>query len=314
MNIQAEILLEILTPNQMLELKKKLNTVRDIPIADFIEEYIQRKSITGKPSYINRSIKPFRNKFINRFGTELPISSAIKRDAEDFIFEDFHTEYARWLAKSVGRAMWNWGIEREYISVNIFSHIKLPKPQKPDPVIIPDDILKKIVSNFPKQLRDIYIVFRNTGLRASELLSLTWEDVSLRERIIKVGSRKFSTKSRKVRLVSINETVFDILSKMLSQKIPKKVGYIFTKSNGFPYSVNYISKRFKKTCRQLKLSESYHLHCLRATFCCDLIRKGVPIFTVSKILGHFSCSVTEEHYLMASSDDIKSAIEKIEFK
>jgi len=313
MNVQAEILAEILTPVQMLKLKKKLNAVREISVGEFIKEFIQRKSTICKESYINRSVKPFTNKLTKKFGSELPINSISKRDAEDLIFENSRTDYSRILMKRVGSSMWNWGIEREYLTQNIFSHIKLPKPFKTVPIVIPNDVLKKIVTNLPRHLQDIYIILRNTGLRVSELIHLKWENVSLKERIIKVGSKDFSPKSRRIRLVPINKTVFGILSKMCNGNNIKKTAYVFSKSNGFPYTVSYISKRFKKQCRLLNLAESYHLHCLRSTFGSELINKSVSIYTISKLLGHSSTKVTEEHYLTGCIEEIKSAIENIDF-
>jgi site-specific recombinase XerD len=37
-------------------------------------------------------------------------------------------------------------------------------------------------------------------------------------------------------------------------------------------------------------------HCLRDTFAVDLLKKGVPLEEVSKLLGHKSIKTTEESY------------------
>ncbi len=37
-------------------------------------------------------------------------------------------------------------------------------------------------------------------------------------------------------------------------------------------------------------------HCLRDTFAVDLLTKGVPLESVSKLLGHKSIKTTEKHY------------------
>ena len=37
-------------------------------------------------------------------------------------------------------------------------------------------------------------------------------------------------------------------------------------------------------------------HRLRDTFACDLLSKGVPLESVSKLLGHNSVKTTEQHY------------------
>ena len=86
---------------------------------------------------------------------------------------------------------------------------------------------------------------------------------------------------------------------------------VFCKTNGFPYQVDYISKKFKSACERLNLPSGYHLHCLRSTLGSELVSKGVPIYTVSKLLGHSSVKVTEEHYLRLTIDDVRQAMSQI---
>ena len=50
----------------------------------------------------------------------------------------------------------------------------------------------------------------------------------------------------------------------------------------------------------------------RSTFAARLLTKGVPIYKVSKILGHSSVVVTEQHYGHLSLADLKGAIGCIE--
>jgi len=58
----------------------------------------------------------------------------------------------------------------------------------------------------------------------------------------------------------------------------------------------YISDNFHKLVKRAGLRESLHLHDLRHTFTQRLLTRGVPIYKVSKILGHSSVVVTEKHY------------------
>ena len=48
-----------------------------------------------------------------------------------------------------------------------------------------------------------------------------------------------------------------------------------------------ISQRFKKNCRRLGVQNT-RFHDLRRTFGFRLIKSGMPIFQVSKLLGHTS--------------------------
>ncbi|MBT7093849.1 MAG: tyrosine-type recombinase/integrase [Bacteroidetes bacterium] len=44
-----------------------------------------------------------------------------------------------------------------------------------------------------------------------------------------------------------------------------------------------------------------------------LIKKGVDIYTVSKLLGHSSVKVTEKHYLALDPAHVKEAINQLEY-
>tara|TARA_R100000655_G_scaffold28309_2_gene57498 strand:- start:3881 stop:4126 length:246 start_codon:yes stop_codon:yes gene_type:complete len=61
------------------------------------------------------------------------------------------------------------------------------------------------------------------------------------------------------------------------------------------YRGDYISKKFKKNLRRLEIKDG-RFHDLRRTFGFNLIRQGMPIFKVSKLLGHSSIVTTERHY------------------
>lgn len=70
------------------------------------------------------------------------------------------------------------------------------------------------------------------------------------------------------------------------------------------YKVGYISQKFLKESRRLDILDA-RFHDLRRTFGLNLIKDGMPIFQVSKLLGHSSVKVTEQHYAPLLIDDIE---------
>ena len=61
---------------------------------------------------------------------------------------------------------------------------------------------------------------------------------------------------------------------------------------------------FKKEVRRLKIKDA-RFHDLRRTFGLNLIKQGMSIYKVSKLLGHKSVRTTERHYapLLATEID-----------
>ncbi len=61
------------------------------------------------------------------------------------------------------------------------------------------------------------------------------------------------------------------------------------------YKGPYISQTFKKNLRRLGIKDG-RFHDLRRTFGLNLIKQGMGIYEVSKLLGHRSVRTTEKHY------------------
>ncbi len=61
------------------------------------------------------------------------------------------------------------------------------------------------------------------------------------------------------------------------------------------YTKDYVSHRFKQEVRKLGIKDA-RFHDLRRTFGLNLIKQGMSIYKVSKLLGHSSVRTTEQHY------------------
>ena len=87
-------------------------------------------------------------------------------------------------------------------------------------------------------------------------------------------------------------------------KLNAQARSILSGSNLWSYKLDFISKKFKWNARRLDIKDARY-HDLRRTFGLNLIKGGMPIFQVSKLLGHSSVKVTEEHYAPLLIDDIE---------
>ena len=79
-------------------------------------------------------------------------------------------------------------------------------------------------------------------------------------------------------------------------KISTQAGtLIANQSSLWSYSKDYVSHHFKKEVRKLAIKDA-RFHDLRRTFGLNLIKQGMSIYKVSKLLGHKSVRTTEQHY------------------
>lgn len=313
MDINPEILLKLLSVSDQDKLRSLLSVYPDVTVLQFVSEYTDSIKPIRSSGYI-KSIKITFNQLLKYTGN-IPIQRFTKRTCESFILETYKKSpaaaalYFRTLKAAFNKAkLWN------YVSDNPFCGFKLPREQRKIPAYIDINQLNVITQQTKnKTLKDLFIFAFFTGLRAGEIISLTWNNINLRERIIQVGDNNFKTKTRSIRFVPITEPVFNILSNRLPKIINSKKCYVFGKTSTIQFRGDYLSKKFKQSCRAAGLTEEVHFHSLRHSAASYLVQQGVPIYTVKDILGHTSTKTTEiySHLNMTSLHQAMSCFNSI---
>ncbi|USD65741.1 site-specific tyrosine recombinase XerD [Vibrio sp. SCSIO 43136] len=148
----------------------------------------------------------------------------------------------------------------------------------------------------PLELRDkaMLELLYATGLRVTELVSLTMENVSLRQGVVRVIG-----KGGKERLVPMGENAVDWLETFLTKGRPSLLGEV-TSDVVFP------SKRARQMTRQtfwhrIKFyatladidSDALSPHVLRHAFATHLLNYGADLRVVQMLLGHSDLSTTQ---------------------
>ncbi|MGB9832950.1 MAG: tyrosine-type recombinase/integrase [Caldisericum exile] len=161
--------------------------------------------------------------------------------------------------------------------------------------------------------RDIALIelLINTGIRVSELVSLTVQDIHLTERN---GSQNYSYivirngKGSKYREIPLNSQVKKALEEYLAIR-PSSSDRIFIGQRG-PLRREAVDKIIKKYCRMAGIEE-ISAHVLRHTFCTRLVAENVPLPIISKLAGHSSIQTTMDFYVRVSRTDKAIAVEKL---
>ena len=92
--------------------------------------------------------------------------------------------------------------------------------------------------------------------------------------------------------------------------------YVFLDSKGRKFRADTVSKWFKKTVRdaakEIKIDSNIHFHTLRHSFASCLVQRGISIYEVSKLLGHYDIKVTEI-YAHLRSEDLRSVVVNLNY-
>ena len=135
------------------------------------------------------------------------------------------------------KSAFNKAIKWGYLSDNVFNQIKIPSIPRNNPLFINEVELNQILKNVNNpNLVDLYTFAFHTGMRLGEIINLTWNQVTLSEKLIRVANTKeFMIKGKKERVIPINEKLFKLLSNKLTKYYTlQEPEYVFNK-NGFRF-------------------------------------------------------------------------------
>jgi len=148
-----------------------------------------------------------------------------------------------------------------------------------------------------KHLKPIIVTALNTGMRRGEILSLRWEQVDFKKGLISFEVEPGEEK----RKIPINESLAETLRGIeRSTESP----YVFVDSQGNQYK--HIREAFASACRKIGIQD-FRFQDLRHTFACHLVKAGIEIATVAKLLGHKSQAMTVR-YAHLAPDQMKAAV------
>jgi integrase len=148
-------------------------------------------------------------------------------------------------------------------------------------------------------------------MRRKEILSLTWNKVELKNRLIELEAK--DTKNNKPRIIPICDELYAVL-KNVPEAIHDKHVFLF---RGKP--VIDIRTALKSACVKAKIpygrkvKNGFTFHDLRHTFNTNMRKAGVPESVIMEITGHTTKEMFDR-YNTIDKADLKKAIEMFSAK
>ncbi|WP_298829385.1 site-specific integrase [uncultured Piscinibacter sp.] len=148
------------------------------------------------------------------------------------------------------------------------------------------------LGTYSDHITPMVLLTLNTGLRQGELFSLTWEQVDLQLKTITVLASH--SKGNNTRTVPLNVEALAVLNTI---KPEAAAGLVF-KSPVSGGRFNNVKKAWAEVTKAAKVPD-LRWHDLRHDFASQLVMKGVPLFTVQKLLGHKNPRMTMRYAKLA---------------
>lgn len=257
--------------------------------------------------------KVFAN-FINaRYNAPMMLSDITLEDLEAFFY---HLQHERkWSVGSVNlsisstRKLFAFAERKGWIETNWMKHINTLKNQTAERDFLSELEMKQLIDaiNHPL-IRLVVLTLGYTGLRISECLNLTIDDVDFEKGIIRV----INGKGGKNRIVPLSSILAGELKDYLKLKRPKVTSNKFfaLKKSG-SISDQYVNRQLKEAAMKAGINKKISCHTLRHSFASSLVKHGTDLPTVAKLLGHSDFRTVTSVYVHKDQSELTAAVNQL---
>lgn len=190
-------------------------------------------------------------------------------------------------------------IREQYLSADPTSNIEAPHIGRPLPETLTEQDVEDLL-NAPETIsalglrdRTMLEMLYATGLRVSELIGLRFDQINLRQGVVRITG-----KGNKERLVPVGEQALDWLDQYLAtarQDIlgERRTDYLFVTNRASAMTRQAFWHIIKRYTKKAGISKHLSPHTLRHAFATHLLNHGADLRVIQLLLGHSDLSTTQ---------------------
>lgn len=185
------------------------------------------------------------------------------------------------LRASLNVAMREW----EWIVSSPFSKVQIEQPKPQGYRWLTHDEEGLLLHECADWLKPIVLMALYTGMRQDEILSLKWQEVDIKRKLLLVAKAK----NYHQRTIPLNQSVLNaLLSKVNIRHIS---GRVFVSSTGTKILPGTLRRALRIAVAKSGI-DHLRFHDLRHSFATRLVQRGVDLYVVKELLGHRSIKMT----------------------
>ena len=319
----------------------------EMTVLELVKRYIATK--TGVKPNTEAGYQTVVNILTKEAFAYLPIKKIRHSDAKLFLIklqkEDKRSYSSIHSIRGVLRPAFALAVEDDYIRKNPFD-FELAK------VIINDSVTREAITreqmrrflafvqedkHYRKYYDAMYILF-HTGMRISEFVGLTIDDVDMRNKTIRIdhqlqrkgdGTKYIeSTKTNAgTRTLPMGDDVYACFQRILASRKPPAVepmidgysGFLFFDKDDRPMVAMHWEKYFQHALEKYNKIYKFELpkitpHVCRHTYCTNMAKSGMNPKTLQYLMGHSEISVTMDTYTHLGLQDAWEELERMQLQ
>lgn len=271
-----------------------------------IEDYIVSKATENTALNYKSDLKGFMN-FVNKGLMEVEVADVSRffKSIEDLSysslnrklscirdFYDYYTYTDDYNKKNPTGRM------KRFPTENVSKTEPLSFQESKDLIKLIKNKIRKEKSEFQRNLhiRNLALIhlLLNTGLRISEALLLTFDELQLENKIIQLVAKK--TKGKKSRTVELPENTIEYIENYLKIRNSftkgKECKYVFISFRGNKLTGNSTNEMLKEYANEIGIEINVHNHSLRHSFGTNVYENTHDIKLVQELLDHEDVSTS----------------------
>lgn len=283
--------------------------VKPVPLTETIETYLNHVKLNQKLNTFRRYRSVLEN-FRDYFAGKRYLNEISKGDIleyRDFRATRVNSPVTLNSEVTMIRAFLYWCLEYKGLQENPAAKIKPRKVvEKPPPVFTDKEITKMMEAAEPTE-KALLVLLLYTGLREQEVCHLTWDDVDLKKKVLRVSAKPdvgFTPKTWDEREIEISNRLGESL-----RTLPQKSRWVFPTVTDKKHA--HIYKIVERVARRAKVKGA-HPHKFRSTFLTRLLQSGCDIANVQALAGHSSIKTTQR-YLGVSTELRRQALNRLTY-
>ena len=279
-------------------------------LRDYAETHVRQRTLEGYRGNLDRYIIPA----LGSIALEKLAARHIQSFESDCLRRGLSAQTVLHCHRIIFQAL-RWGVKMGILGRNVAEAVDPPRPQRRESQTLDWEGVQRFLkvvqgtSYYP-----LFLIALLTGLRRSELLALTWNDIDFDMRTLAVNRSlvKLETggvvfappKSGKARTVYLPSVAIMCLKKLretkenaavsMGQSITKD-SLVFCNARGSPILPDTVSHSFQKVVAKVGL-KGIRFHDLRHTHASLMLAAGVHLKVVSERLGHSGIGITGDLY------------------
>ena len=265
----------------------------------YIEEFIDYLRFEKK--YSENTISSYKRD-LNKINSYLKkdFIKLTKADIQKYIQNLSKNESSNTISRTISslKSFYKFLEINKYTNTNPLTTIISPKTARKLPKVLSEEEVNKLLdinlnNDFDYRNKAMLELMYSSGLRVSELINLTVNDVDLKNSLVRIFG-----KGSKERIVPLNDYATEALNNYILYHRPKlfkqkENNYLFLNNHGNQMTRQGFFKTLKKITKEKGIKSELSPHTLRHSFATHLLKYGANLRSIQELLGHSDISTTQ---------------------